>query len=109
MIYDMADGVFSNLRCNRSPPLGILENAGYSAIHGKLLPGHLIAIGTDGIWEAMSTRGEMFGKERVCRIIRERAAHGADAIVRSVFDELNDLTGKKRLEDDGALVIAKVG
>ena len=73
-----------------------------------LLNGQIIAIGTDGIWEAFNTEGEMFGKERYQRIIRENADRNAAEILDAVYRELNEFTLGKKSEDDITLVIAKI-
>lgn len=36
-------------------------------------PGQVTAIGNDGIWETRNSAGEMFGKERLLRLIRQYA------------------------------------
>lgn len=70
--------------------------------------GQVIAIGTDGIWEAFNTKGEMFGKERYQKIIRENCQKSAAEILDSVYRELNEFTFGKKSEDDITLVIVKI-
>ena len=70
--------------------------------------GQIIAIGTDGIWEAMSSKGEMFGKRRFRRIIREHSWRSAQEILDTVYSELEDFTLGMKNEDDITLVIVKV-
>ena len=70
--------------------------------------GQVIAIGTDGIWEAFNTKGEMFGKERYQKIIRENCQKSAAEILDSVYRELNEFTFGKKSEDDITLVIVKL-
>jgi len=45
--------------------LGVFEDAVYEEHHRDLAPGHIIAIGTDGIWEARNSEGRMFGKAQL--------------------------------------------
>jgi len=70
--------------------------------------GQIIAIGTDGIWETFNTKGEMFGKQRFRRIIRNRAHLGANGIVDAVFEGLNAFSRGLKQEDDITLVIIKI-
>ena len=73
-----------------------------------LQSGQVIAIGTDGIWEAFNTEGEMFGKERYQKIIRENCQKSAAEILDAVYRELNEFTFGKKSEDDITLVIVKL-
>jgi sigma-B regulation protein RsbU (phosphoserine phosphatase) len=89
--------------------LGLDEDLTYSQNHRiGIVDGQVIAIGTDGIWEAMDKEGNMFGKDRFRNIIRAYAASGADHILNAVFDELNRFTKGQKSEDDITLVIIKV-
>jgi sigma-B regulation protein RsbU (phosphoserine phosphatase) len=75
---------------------------------GGLANGQIIAVGTDGIWEAVNRAGEMFGKERLRNIIRKNAGTDAGDILNAVYDELNEFTIGRKTEDDITLVIIKV-
>jgi sigma-B regulation protein RsbU (phosphoserine phosphatase) len=76
--------------------------------HEGLTNGQIIAIGTDGIWEAFNKQGAMFGKNRFKEIIRRNAAAGADDILNAVYNEINQFTEGHKTEDDITLVIIKV-
>jgi sigma-B regulation protein RsbU (phosphoserine phosphatase) len=75
---------------------------------GGLANGQIIAVGTDGIWEAVNSQGEMFGKERFRHIIKRNARAGSSDIVSAVYNELNQFTRGRKSEDDITLVIIKV-
>jgi serine phosphatase RsbU (regulator of sigma subunit) len=49
----------------------------------------------------------MFGKDRLCRIIRENQKESADTILNRVYDALSRFQDGSRTEDDMTLVIAK--
>jgi sigma-B regulation protein RsbU (phosphoserine phosphatase) len=74
---------------------------------GGLTNGQIIAIGTDGIWEAVNSQGEMFGKERFRSIIRKNARAGSSDILNAVYNELSQFTRGQKSEDDITLVIIK--
>jgi sigma-B regulation protein RsbU (phosphoserine phosphatase) len=108
LIYDPAEDTFEELM-GPGVALGLDENLKYSQNHRiGIGDGQIIAIGTDGIWEAMNKKGNMFGKDRLRDIIRTNAASGADSILNAVFDELNRFTKGQKSEDDITLVIIKV-
>ena len=73
-----------------------------------LTNGQIIAIGTDGIWEAVNREGEMFGKTRFRNIIRKNAHAAAGDILNAVYSELNQYTRGQRSEDDITLVVVKI-
>ena len=56
----------------------------------------------------MSSKGEMFGKRRFRRIIREHSWRSAQEILDTVYSELEDFTLGMKNEDDITLVIVKV-
>jgi serine phosphatase RsbU (regulator of sigma subunit) len=43
-----------------------------------LQAGHVIFVGTDGVWEMPDAKGEAFGKDRLREIIREFADRPAE-------------------------------
>ena len=75
----------------------------------RLYKGQIITIGTDGVWEAFSKEGEMFGKERLRNVIRENATLSSQEIIDKVYLELDCFTYGTKAEDDITLVIIKVG
>jgi len=108
LVYDPGRDVFTELKGD-GVALGVKENFDYheNNISG-LTSGQIIAIGTDGIWEAIDSNGEMFGKERFRNIIRKNAGSGAGDIVAAVYNELNQFTRGQKSEDDITLVIIKI-
>jgi sigma-B regulation protein RsbU (phosphoserine phosphatase) len=89
--------------------LGIDDTAVYpeSTLDG-LAPGQVIAVGTDGIWEARDRSGVMFGKARFKELIRRHHHQSAGVILDAIFKGLDDHTRGRRAEDDMTLVIVKV-
>ncbi len=71
--------------------------------------GHIIAIGTDGIWEAFDRRGKLYGMQRFRNVIRKSAAHKASPIVDAVYEDLQRFTYGVKQEDDISLVVVKIG
>jgi len=69
--------------------------------------GQVIVIGTDGIWETFNSQREMFGKERLCQVIREHHHREAHAIRDAVFSAVNAFAGPHQ-EDDITLAIVKL-
>ena len=91
-----------------SLPLGVSEKTAFQEFQRKLLPGQILLIGTDGIWESQNARGQMFGKERFRHVISAHARETAAEILQAVIDELNRFSHPLGKEDDVTLVVIKV-
>jgi sigma-B regulation protein RsbU (phosphoserine phosphatase) len=108
LFYDPHQDRFEELR-GPGLALGLKAAVAYSAM-GKsgLQPGQIIALGTDGIWEARNTSGEMFGKRRLKRLLRQNAEAETALLVNQLFQHLQDFTRGTLPEDDRTMVIAKI-
>jgi sigma-B regulation protein RsbU (phosphoserine phosphatase) len=67
----------------------------------------VLAIGTDGIWEAVNPAGEAFGKERFTAAIAASAHLSAQDICRGVARRLKEFRGPVAQKDDVTLVVVK--
>ncbi len=89
--------------------LGLDENVRYTAYQKTGgAPGRIIVLGTDGIWEAFSPRGEMFGKNRLEEVIRANAHLDAQAILDAVYAKVDEFTEGTPPADDITLVVIKL-
>jgi sigma-B regulation protein RsbU (phosphoserine phosphatase) len=107
MIYDRESGKFEELTGN-ALPLGVSEMTAYQKFDKKITPGQIIMMGTDGIWEAQSPKGEMFGKERFKDIIRDNAGRPAKDITQAVIKAVNRFCHPLEKADDVTLVVTKI-
>ena len=107
MIYDREGGGFEELTGD-ALPLGVSEMTAYQKFGKKITPGQIIMIGTDGIWEAQSPQGEMFGKERFKEIIRNNAGRPAKDIIQAVIKEVDRFCHPLEKTDDVTLVVSKI-
>ncbi len=90
--------------------LGVEADYQYPYHRGPATTGEqIIAIGTDGIWEAFDRRGSRYGMPRLRNVIRKHAAKEASAIVDAVYDDLQRFTYGVKPEDDISLVVVKIG
>ncbi len=109
MVYDPDSGSFAELNGQNGLPLGVFSEAAYEEYQSELGPRQIVAIGTDGIWEARNREGHLFGKERLQAVIREHAARPAGEIVERALDELQRFLAPLRVQDDATLVVVKLG
>jgi serine phosphatase RsbU (regulator of sigma subunit) len=107
-LHDPRTDDFLELGGQGGLPLGVFEDAVYAEHYHELAPGQIIAIGTDGIWEARNREGAMFGKYPLLRIIREQADRPAAEIVQRALEALERFLFPLRVQDDATLVVGKV-
>lgn len=93
---------------NTGMPIGLMDGAVFEqAGPASLKPGDLIVVGTDGIWEAMDEDCNMFGKERLCRIISEHKGE-AKEICLAVINAVTEFCGSAPQMDDITLIAIRV-
>ncbi len=93
---------------NTGVPLGILEGATFERVEPVTLEaGDVIAIGTDGIWEAANAAGDMFGKDRMREALSASAEKSAAEIHTAVVAAVHEFLGQTHQQDDITLVIIK--
>ncbi len=107
VIFDLNGGGYEEL-AGRALPLGVYDKASYQEFQRQLLPGQIILIGTDGIWESQNARGQMFGKKRFREVVRSQARQPAAGILQAVITALDDFCHPLAKEDDVTLVVVKI-
>ena len=107
LVYDGIIDHFAELK-GEDIPLGVEKDWHY---HEKTMPlprpGETILICTDGVWEAHNPSGEMFGGERLQKILRDTADASAKEVVKAICDAILDFSGHNFREDDLTLVVVK--
>lgn len=100
-------GTFSEL-AGKGLPLGISEDAGYTEQGVAFdLPGQMLVVGTDGIWEARNAAGEMFGKRRFKEVLAANANAASEDVVAAVVAALEAFMDGAPQRDDVTLVVVK--
>ena len=108
LVYSQDNGEFEELK-GTGIALGVTDDFEYNEHHKTgLRNGQIIAIGTDGIWEAFNNEGQMFGKDRLRDIIQRHAGATAEGILNGVYNELHAFMNGAKSADDITLVIIKV-
>ena len=88
-------------------PLGVMSEITFPDHAEQLRPGDHIIFYTDGITEAASPEGEMFGTKRLDAVLSQCSLEPAE-IIESVRDHLARHTGGAATRDDQTLVVAQV-
>jgi len=89
--------------------LGLFPDLGHEERQVELAPGDVVVVFSDGVTEAVREQGgdEEFGEERLARIVRDKRAESAAAILDSVTSALEDWTADAPPADDVTLVVAR--
>jgi sigma-B regulation protein RsbU (phosphoserine phosphatase) len=108
IIYDPRAQAFIELD-GGGIPLGVYDDWSYEQNDGPPLTDNLvIVLGTDGIWEALNARREMFGKDALRACVREHAHQTAAEISNAITAAVAEFRGAAPQEDDLTLVVIKV-
>jgi sigma-B regulation protein RsbU (phosphoserine phosphatase) len=107
LLYDSDTGEFNELK-GYGLALGVDYTFEYEEFYRTLVPGQILLIGTDGIWEMHNEAGEIFGKDRLKEIIQTNALSTAKEIIAAIYEVLNRYRGAKQPEDDITMVVIKV-
>lgn len=101
------DGTLALLTGVRGLPLGIMPGESYREATHQLVPGDQLVLYTDGITEAYNASGQMFGLERLDRVL-ENCSVGASDLLRSVLVAVEEFTGGAAPHDDRTVLVAKI-
>jgi len=107
ILYDSHKDIFEDLG-GQGLPLGVSEDSVYKESVRHISSGQVILIGTDGIKETCNAKREIFGKNRLKKIIRDHAQKSAKEIIDSVIHALEHFRFPIETEDDITLVVIKV-
>jgi len=88
-------------------PLGVREGEMYREHTLQLDVGDAVLFFSDGVTEARSERGEMFGVERLVDCVRRNAGADPDALVAAVRQATTEFTGGRPLADDLTCVVVR--
>ncbi len=89
-------------------PLGFLKAMKFPQSQPiRLEKGDIVVIGTDGIWEAENENEEMFGKERLQKLVIENAEKSAREIGETVIEAVKQFCGRVPQQDDITIVVLK--
>jgi PAS domain S-box-containing protein len=108
ILYDPEQDIFEELD---GPGVALGVDANYvfeESRRAGLRDGQVVAVGTDGIWEAFSKEGQMYGKTRFRELLRRHADLPARDILDAVYSDVMDFTRGRKSDDDITLVILKI-
>ncbi|MBO0719184.1 MAG: SpoIIE family protein phosphatase [Blastocatellia bacterium] len=120
------DGHFSYINAGHNPPilvraggetellttksvvLAAFDFANYHEHETRLGSGDVVVIYTDGVTEAVNSNNEMFGDERLEKLVRKSAALSAEEIKNRILDDLLGFTRGLPQGDDITMIVLKM-
>ena len=89
-------------------PIGIKADAVYQSGSVVLAPGDWLVIFTDGVVEAMNTRGEEFGETRLLANIATATSVSPAQMMSHIMTELDRFVGNTPQHDDVTCLLLKM-
>jgi serine phosphatase RsbU (regulator of sigma subunit) len=108
IFYDPGTDTFEELG-GSGVALGVMEDSVFKAYTKTALrKGQIIFLSTDGIWESLNPKREMFGKKPIYDLIRKNSSLNANEILNAMLESLKHFQQGAKIEDDITLVVIKI-
>jgi sigma-B regulation protein RsbU (phosphoserine phosphatase) len=88
-------------------PLGMFKQTRYHEYYLTLEPGELLVLYTDGVTEAINSKGEELGRDRLARAVKNSAKLSAREMIRALHEEVTEWTDGKGPDDDATFFVIK--
>jgi sigma-B regulation protein RsbU (phosphoserine phosphatase) len=89
-------------------PIGLFPNATYDELNLRARAGDVFLFFSDGILDATSSEGEMFGRRRLENVARANAQGSAEDLVDAIFKAVSSHAEGVETFDDQTIVVIKV-
>lgn len=89
-------------------PLGVVSETNYTSIETPYDKGDFFVFYSDGIDEAKSPNGELFGDERLIKFIEKSSHESPEVILHEITHFLKKFTQKDIFQDDVTMIIVKI-
>jgi sigma-B regulation protein RsbU (phosphoserine phosphatase) len=88
-------------------PLGLFYTSTYDVAEIKLVPGEMVIFYTDGITEALDTKGVEYGPERLISLAVRRSDRCPEELVRACVDDVTAFTAGLPPFDDRTVMVVR--
>ena len=88
--------------------LGVQKGTLFEEQRCRLEAGDLLLIYTDGVIEARNHAGDLFGRSRLCELLRARPDATPQEVINAILAAVAAFTGTTTLEDDVTMIVMKV-
>jgi len=87
--------------------LGIIKDQTFNVENIRMKPQDILVLYTDGITEAMNEKGEFFGEDRVCNLIKKFKDETAKDIAYHIIESVQKFAAHSNYSDDKTIVVIK--
>jgi sigma-B regulation protein RsbU (phosphoserine phosphatase) len=91
-----------------SLPLGVLTQTEYFDVVVQLRPGDRVVLYTDGITEAMDPHRQIFGVDRLDKVIEHTCGQSSECVIQAILSAVDEFTEGAKATDDRTLLVANV-
>jgi len=91
----------------RGLALGLVRHAQYPVGAGRLMPGDLMVIYSDGITEAFDAKGEEYGEQRMLEYVTAHRGLAAGEILNGLFEDATQFASGAPQHDDMTAIVIK--
>ena len=95
------------LRTEGGPPLGAVDEFRYPVDHGRVEPGEVLLLFTDGVTEAENVEHTLYSSERLAKILATAQVFDARRVVTAVIDDVSRFIGGAEQADDITLLAVR--
>ena len=89
-------------------PIGLFSSATYDESNLRAKPGDVFLFFSDGITDAISSAGNMFGRGRLEKSVLKNADRSADEIAQAIFSAVSEHAKGVEAFDDQTIVVLRV-
>jgi sigma-B regulation protein RsbU (phosphoserine phosphatase) len=104
--FRAADGTLAELAAT-GIAMGVLDDAEYTSETVQIAPGDVLVLYTDGITEAENADLDMFGIERLEKIIQDSGRQSANELCQEILSEVRTFCGDQPQSDDITLMVIR--
>lgn len=97
------NGSWQEIQADKNPPIGIIAGRAFTTHDVDILPGTHIVAYTDGLSEGRNSKGEMFGTERLIRLLGTNCLP-PQLLLQKILLDLEGFCGDAERADDTTLV-----
>ena len=91
----------------KGPALGVVPGASYSSAEVSVPSGAMLVLYTDGVTEARSPAGDLFGVDRLRAVLGEASNGTADEAVHRIVEAVETFAGGAPQEDDVTMLTVR--
>ncbi len=103
------DGTVEPFGLMRGTAVGIVEDEVYRSGSRTIEPGQTLVFYTDGVTEATSPENELFGRERLEKLLREHGGRPAREICDRIREAVTEFQRGKQFDDVTVMVLKRAG